>query len=75
MVHGLNTYVVGNAQSPRGIIVIHSDIFGLQLINNKLIVDSYAGDGKWLVYMPDFFKGDPVPLIAADVLLPVDAKK
>jgi dienelactone hydrolase len=27
------------------------------------------------VYLPDFFKGDPVPLKAADVLIPVDASK
>lgn len=29
MIHGLNTYVVGNRTNPRGIIVVYSDIFGL----------------------------------------------
>lgn len=73
--HGLNTYVVGNRTNPRGIIVVYSDIFGLPLPNNKLIADSYAKSGEWLVYLPDFFQGDPVPLKVADLLIPVDAVK
>ena len=73
MIHGLNTYVIGNRTNPRGIIVIYSDIFGLPLPNNKLIADAYAKSGEWLVYLPDFFKGDPVPLTIADLLIPVDA--
>ncbi|KAM7214901.1 alpha/beta-hydrolase [Rhypophila decipiens] len=72
-VHGLTTYVIGNRTSPRGIIVMYSDVFGLELPNNKLIADSYAKSGEWLVYMPDFFEGDPVPLKMADLLIPVDA--
>ncbi|KAM7200342.1 Alpha/Beta hydrolase fold [Naviculisporaceae sp. PSN 640] len=71
--HGLTTYIVGNRTNPRGIIVMYSDVFGLALPNNKLIADSYAKSGEWLVYMPDFFQGDPVPLKMADVLIPVDA--
>ena len=74
-IHGLNTYVIGNRSKPRGTIVIYSDIFGLPLPNNKLIADAYAKGGEWLVYLPDFFQGDPVPLKTADVLLPVDAAK
>ncbi|KIM97149.1 hypothetical protein OIDMADRAFT_203869 [Oidiodendron maius Zn] len=73
--HGLDTYVVGNRTNPRGIIVVYSDIFGLPLPNNKLIADSYAKSGEWLVYLPDFFQGDPVPLKVADLLIPVDAAK
>jgi len=73
MIHGLNTYVIGNRTNPRGIIVMYSDIFGLPLPNNKLIADSYAKSGEWLVYFPDFFKGDPVQLKMADALIPVDA--
>ena len=74
-VHGLNTYVIGNRTNPRGIIVIYSDIFGLLLPNNKLIADSYAKSGEWLVYLPDFFEGDPVGLSFADAVIPVDAAK
>ncbi|KAF2101310.1 hypothetical protein NA57DRAFT_72751 [Rhizodiscina lignyota] len=75
MIHGLNTYVVGNRTNPRGTIVVYSDIFGLGLVNNKLIADSYAKSGEWLVYLPDFFKGDPVGLKFADIAIPVDASK
>jgi len=67
--------VVGNRENPRGIIVIYSDIFGLGLPNNKLIADGYAQSGQWLVYLPDFFKGEPVGLKFADVAIPVDASK
>ncbi|KAL3424061.1 dienelactone hydrolase family protein [Phlyctema vagabunda] len=74
-IHGLNTYVVGNRTSPRGIIVVYSDVFGLLLPNNKLIADSYAKSGEYLVYLPDFFQGDPLPLKVADILIPVDAAK
>lgn len=75
MIHDLNTYVIGNRTNPRGIVVIYSDIFGLPLPNNKLIADAYAKSGEWLVYLPDFFQGDPVPLKIADIAIPVDAAK
>ena len=75
LIHGLNTYVIGNRTNPRGIIVIYSDIFGLALPNNKIIADAYAKSGEWLVYLPDFFKGDPARLKFADVAIPVDAAK
>ena len=75
VIHGLNTYVIGNRTSPKGIIVIYSDIFGLPLPNNRLIADAYAESGEYLVYMPDFFKGDPVPLKVADLLIPADKAK
>jgi dienelactone hydrolase len=75
IVHGLNTYVVGNRSDPRAIVVVYSDIFGLLLPNNKLIADAYAKSGEYLVYLPDFFEGDPVPLKVADVMIPVDAAK
>lgn len=57
--------------------MIYSDVFSLQLPNNKIIADAYADDPDtdYLVYMPDFFKGDPVKLQLADVLIPVDASK
>lgn len=74
-IHGLNTYVVGNRDTPRAIIVMYSDVFGLALPNNKIIADAYAKSGEYLVYMPDFFKGDPVPLKNVDTLIPVDAQK
>jgi dienelactone hydrolase len=54
---------------------MYSDVFGLALPNNKLIADAYAKSGEYLVYLPDFFKGDPVQLKLADVLIPVNASK
>ena len=74
-IHGLDTYVIGNRTNPRGIIVIYSDIFGLELPNNKIIADAYAKSGEWLVYLPDFFEGDPMGLKFAEVAIPVDASK
>ncbi|KAL4785165.1 Alpha/Beta hydrolase protein [Aspergillus varians] len=73
--YNLPTYIVGNRTNPRGIIVIYSDVFGLSLPNNKLIADAYAQSGEWLVYLPDFFQGDPVALSVADHLIPVDESK
>lgn len=55
--HGLDTYIIGNRTNPRAIIVIYSDVFSHNLPNNKLIADSYAKSGEYLVYMPDFFEG------------------
>lgn len=75
LIHGLNTYVIGNRTNPRGIIVMYSDVFGLNLPNNKLIADAYAKSGEWLVYLPDFFEGDALGLTIADLLIPVDATK
>lgn len=75
LVHGLNTYVVGNRVNPKAIVVVYSDIFGLPLPNNKLLADAYARSGEYLVYLPDFFEGDPVALKVADTLIPVDASK
>ncbi|KAH8881050.1 alpha/beta-hydrolase [Thozetella sp. PMI_491] len=73
LIHGLNTYVVGNRTDPRAVVVMYSDVFGLGLPNNKLIADAYARSGEYLVYLPDFFEGDPIRLKMADLLIPVDA--
>jgi hypothetical protein len=54
----LNTYVVNNRTNPRATIVIYSDIFGLFLPNNKLIADSYAKSGEYLVYLSPTIPAD-----------------
>jgi dienelactone hydrolase len=41
----------------------------------SVIADGYAKGGEYLVYLPDFFEGDPVKLQLADILIPVDEKK
>jgi dienelactone hydrolase len=67
--------VIGNRTNPRATIVMYSDIFGLTLPNNKIIADAYAKSGEYLVYLPDFFEGDPAALKIADVLIPADTSK
>ena len=42
------------ARNPRATIVMFSDVFSLELPNNKLIADAYAKSGEYLVYLPDF---------------------
>jgi len=41
-------------------ILLFTDVFGVQLINNQLMADDFAKNG-FQVYMPDYFKGDPIP--------------
>jgi dienelactone hydrolase len=53
----------------------YSDVFGLSLPNHKLIADACTKSSEYLVFLPDFFKGDLVPLALADLLIPVDAAK
>ncbi|EZG86501.1 dienelactone hydrolase family protein [Gregarina niphandrodes] len=41
------------------LVLIASDVFGLGLVNTKLLADSYAGNG-FLTWVPDLFEGDAV---------------
>ncbi|KAI5366263.1 Putative dienelactone hydrolase, alpha/Beta hydrolase [Septoria linicola] len=41
-------------------ILYLTDIFGVQLVNNRLLADALAKAG-YLVVIPDLFRGDPVP--------------
>ena len=52
-----------------------SDAFGIPLPNNRLIADTYAKNGDYLVYLPDFTEGDPASLKIADFAIPVDQSK
>lgn len=69
--HGLRTYVSlpssadkGKAEGQVGqkqdTIILISDIFGIDLVNSKLVADEWAGQG-YKVLLPDFFEGDPIP--------------
>ena len=40
-----------------------------------MIADVYAASGDYLVYLPDFFAGDPMKLKFANVAIPVDASR
>ncbi|KAM0723281.1 hypothetical protein Q7P37_001482 [Cladosporium fusiforme] len=46
-------------------VLYMTDIFGLDLINNKLLADSIAKAG-YLVVVPDLFRGEPVPADALE---------
>jgi hypothetical protein len=58
-IHGLDTYVSRppNGTTPRGVVVIIPDAFGWDFGNSRLLADSYAEKGKFLVYLPDFMNG------------------
>ncbi|GIZ43736.1 hypothetical protein CKM354_000695300 [Cercospora kikuchii] len=41
-------------------IIYLTDIFGVQLLNNRLLADAFSKAG-YLTIIPDLFRGDPVP--------------
>lgn len=73
-IHNLKTYIAGDTNTARALIILYTDVFGHALPNNLLLADAIAKKGNFLVYVPDFFQGDPVKLQLADVLIPVNAK-
>lgn len=45
-IHGLKTYVAdAPSGSPKGIVVIIPDAFGIELPNNQILADEYAKNG------------------------------
>ncbi|THV50275.1 hypothetical protein BGAL_0157g00110 [Botrytis galanthina] len=60
MIHGLPTYVAEpeNGDVPKGIVVIITDAFGWDFVNNRVMADRYARIGGFLVYCPDFMDGN-----------------
>ncbi|KAF7911965.1 uncharacterized protein EAE98_011722 [Botrytis deweyae] len=59
IIHGLPTYVAEpeNGNVPKGIVVIITDAFGWDFVNNRVMADRYAKGGGFLVYCPDFMDG------------------
>jgi len=59
IIHGLPTYVAQpeDGVAPKGIIVIITDAFGWEFVNNRVLADHYAKRGGFLVYCPDFMNG------------------
>lgn len=57
--HGLDTYVSKPSEGKitKGIIVIIPDAFGMPFVNNKLLADHYSEKGDFIVYLPDFMRG------------------
>ncbi|KAI0064893.1 alpha/beta-hydrolase [Artomyces pyxidatus] len=61
-INGIKTYVAkpaGDYPKDKAVIFI-PDVFGLELVNNTLLIDGFAQNG-FQVYSPDLFEGDPVP--------------
>jgi len=58
-IHGLDVYVAEPASGlvPKGIVIIVPDAFGWAFVNNRLLADTYATKGQFLVYLPDFMNG------------------
>ncbi|KAL3426366.1 dienelactone hydrolase [Phlyctema vagabunda] len=60
-IDGVNLYLAyPPKKKPEVAILYLTDIFGVQLVNNRLLADSFALAG-YLVVVPDLFEGDPVP--------------
>ncbi|KAF8065064.1 dienelactone hydrolase endo-1,3,1,4-beta-D-glucanase [Lyophyllum atratum] len=62
-INGVNTYVAKaeRASNPRRALLLLTDIFGLPLVNSKLMADDFAANG-FDTFIPDYLNGDPVPL-------------
>jgi len=61
-INGINTYVATpKVDYPKDKAIIYlTDVFGLDLPNNLLLVDDFARNG-FKVYAPELFEKDPVP--------------
>ncbi|KAI0263057.1 chlorocatechol-degradation protein [Gloeopeniophorella convolvens] len=61
-INGIKTYVATpTTDYPKDkAILFLTDVFGLELPNNPLLIDDFARNG-FKVYAPDLFEGDPVP--------------
>lgn len=60
---GLPTYVAEppGGEEAQAVIVILADAFGWELVNSRILADSYAEKSKCRVLLPDFFLGNWLP--------------
>jgi len=60
-INGIKTYVATpKTNYPKDKAVLYlPDVFGLELLNNRLLADDFARNG-FKVYAPELFEGDPV---------------
>ena len=58
-IHGIETYVAGTPESTTSAstIIYFTDAFGLPLVNNKLLADSYALATGFRVLVPNIIPG------------------
>lgn len=66
-IHGVKTYVAGKpgSNTSQSTIIYYTDGFGIDLVNNKLLADSYATATGFRVLVPDIIPGGPM---SADVM-------
>ena len=59
----LPTYIARpvNTRGKPGVIVIITDVFGWDFINNRLLADEYAETSGRTIYVPDFMFGTSYP--------------
>ncbi|PVH78538.1 dienelactone hydrolase family protein [Cadophora sp. DSE1049] len=62
-IFGRDTYVArpSDTHKAKGVIVILPDLFGWEVSNCRLLADSYAREGGFLVLLPDFMDGTAPP--------------
>ncbi|KAK4149539.1 dienelactone hydrolase family-domain-containing protein [Chaetomidium leptoderma] len=62
MYNGVNLYISKpDCKKPKVGVLYLTDVFGIQLAQNKLLADSFARAG-FLVVAPDMFNGEPAPM-------------
>ncbi|KAJ3030523.1 hypothetical protein HDV00_008862 [Rhizophlyctis rosea] len=67
---GVDTYFARPENPSNKCIIILTDVFGLQFVNNQLLADDMA-KGGYLVIVPDLFDGSPVSPSLMDALDPI----
>lgn len=70
-IHGISTYVATPTEgspAPAAAILFITDIFGMKLVNNKLLADKYADDAGCRVLMPDVVPGGGATLALVDYM-------
>ncbi|KAF4996350.1 hypothetical protein FDECE_12494 [Fusarium decemcellulare] len=72
ILHGVRTYVAGtpDQQTSPSTIILITDVFGLNIVNNKLLADFLAAETGCQVLVPDMIPGGGVP---ASYLLPMES--
>ncbi|KAF9457820.1 dienelactone hydrolase endo-1,3,1,4-beta-D-glucanase [Collybia nuda] len=62
-INGVATYVAKaqHSSNPNRALLLLTDIFGLPLVNSKLMADDFAANG-FDTFIPDYLNGDPVPV-------------
>ncbi|KAF5023723.1 hypothetical protein F66182_4227 [Fusarium sp. NRRL 66182] len=72
VLYGIRTYVAGTVdqQASTSTIIVITDVFGLNIVNNKLLADFLATETGCRVLVPDVIPGGGVP---ASLLLPMES--